>query len=68
MSVMILLLFKVKPSCFSGNYSILTKLKEIMSFSGSIIWNAIPNEIKTTAALSSFSNKLVKWMTQAYFW
>ena len=23
------------------------------------------NEIKTTAALSSFSDKLVKWMTQA---
>ena len=43
----------------------LSKFKESMSYSGPIIWNAIPNEIKTTAALSSFSDKLVKWMTQA---
>ena len=32
----------------------LSKFKESMSYSGPIIWNAIPNEIKTTAALSSF--------------
>ena len=43
----------------------LSKFKESMSYSGPIIWNAIPNEIKTTAVLSSFSDKLVKWMTQA---
>ena len=34
----------------------LTKFKKSMSYSGPIIWNAIPNEIKTTAALSSFSD------------
>ena len=43
----------------------LTKFKESMPYSGLIIWNAIPNEIKTTAALHSFSDKLVKWMIQA---
>ena len=43
----------------------LPKFKESMSYSGLIIWNAIPNEIKTTAALRSFSDKLVKWMIQA---
>ena len=43
----------------------LSKLNESMSYSGPIIWNAIPNEIKTTAALSSFSDKLIKWVTQA---
>ena len=43
----------------------LTKFKESVSYSGPIIWIAIPNEIKTTAALSSFSDKLVTWMTQA---
>ena len=43
----------------------LTKFNETMSYSGPIIWNAIPNEIKTTAVLSSFSDKLVKWMAHA---
>ena len=32
----------------------LSKFEESMSYSEPIIWNAIPNEIKTTAALSSF--------------
>ena len=38
----------------------LTKFMESMSYSWHIIWNAIPNEIKTTATFSSFSDKLVK--------
>ena len=43
----------------------LTKFEESISCSGPIVWNAIPNKIKTAATLSSFSDKLVKWITQA---
>ena len=45
----------------------LTKFKQSISYSGPIIWNTIPYEINTTATLSSFSDKLVKWMTRAQF-
>ena len=39
----------------------LNKFKESISYSGPIIWNAFPSEIKA----NSFSDELVKWMTQA---
>ena len=58
-------MFNILKPHLSKSFIYLSKFKESMSYSGPIIWNAIPNEIKTTAALSSFSDKLVKWMTKA---
>ena len=36
--------------------------KESLSYSGSVIWNSIPHEIKNSSSLNCFTNKMLQWM------
>ena len=36
--------------------------KESLSYSGSVIWNSIPREIKNSSSLNCFTNKVLQWM------
>ena len=42
----------------------LNLFKNSLSYSGAIIWNSIPLEIKTSKSLDSFVNKCKAWMKQ----
>ena len=42
----------------------LNLFKNSLSYSGAIIWNSIPLEIKTSISLDSFVNKCKAWMKQ----
>ena len=42
----------------------LNLFKNSLSYSGAIIWNCIPLEIKTSKSLDSFVNKCKAWMKQ----
>ena len=45
----------------------LNLFKNSLSYSGAIIWNSIPLEIKTSKSLDSFVNKCKAWKKQGYF-
>ena len=36
--------------------------KESLSYSGPVIWNAIPTDIKKSSTINAFVNKLCDWM------
>ena len=36
--------------------------KESLSYSGSVLWNSIPHEIKNSPSLNCFTNKMLQWM------
>ena len=36
--------------------------KESLSYSGPVIWNAIPTDIKKSSTINAFVNKLRDWM------
>ena len=36
--------------------------KESLSYSGSVVWNSIPHEIKNSSSLNCFTNKTLQWM------
>ena len=40
----------------------LSIFKESLSYSGSVIWNSIPREIKNSSSLNCFTNKVLQWM------
>ena len=40
----------------------LSIFKESLSYSGSVIWNSIPFEIKNSSSLNCFTNKVLQWM------
>ena len=43
-----------KPKC--------TLYKESLSYSGPVIWNAIPTEIKKSSTINAFTNTLRAWI------
>ena len=48
-----------KPKC--------SLYKESLSYSGPVIWNAIPHEIKQFSTLGAFTNKLLGWISNDDF-
>ena len=36
--------------------------KKSLSYSGSVVWNSIPHEIKNYSSLNCFTNKMLQWM------
>ena len=43
----------------------LSVFKESLSYSGPIIWNSIPSEIKNSSTLNSFAENVCQWMTSS---
>ena len=39
--------------------------KESISYSGPVVWNSIPNEIKHSLSISSFSDNVKRWITSS---
>ena len=53
-------------SVFNHNFTIpqpkCSLYKEKLSYSGPVIWNAIPTDIKKSSSINVFVNKLRDWM------
>ena len=39
--------------------------KDSLSYSGPVIWNAIPSDVKHTSTINDFTRKIINWIRDA---